>query len=98
MDDLKVNHGRSVVRAFIQNVVDVVGSIAGATEEDWMYATPDQDSTVTTVSISLDGTCVYLCQEGWREAMNRSWLKNCKERLPALLIKGTACSMIITVQ
>lgn len=70
MDDLKVNHGRSVVRAFIQNVVDVVGSIAGATEEDWMYATPKQDSTVTTVSISLDGTCVYLCQEGWREAMS----------------------------
>jgi hypothetical protein len=69
LDDLLMNHGRTICRAFIQDVVDVVGSIAAATEEDWMYATPKQDKTVTTVSVSLDGTCVFLSQEGWREAM-----------------------------
>ena len=69
MDDLKSNHGRPVVRSFLQNVVDVVGSIAQATEEDWMYETPIQDEVITTVSVSLDGTCVLMCEEGWREAM-----------------------------
>ncbi|KTD15689.1 hypothetical protein Lgra_0355, partial [Legionella gratiana] len=39
------------------------------TEEDWMYDTPKLDDVVTTVSVSLDGTCVFMCQEGWREAM-----------------------------
>jgi hypothetical protein len=70
MDDLAMNHGRRVVRAFVQNVADTVGSIAAATEEDWMYETPKQEKTVTTVSVSLDGTCIYLCQDGWREAMS----------------------------
>ncbi|OHE78921.1 MAG: hypothetical protein A3F67_07740 [Verrucomicrobia bacterium RIFCSPHIGHO2_12_FULL_41_10] len=69
MDDLLTNHGRPVVRSFLQNVVDVVGSLAQITEEDWMYETPEQDEDVTTVSISLDGTCVLMCDEGWREAM-----------------------------
>src|SRR3990167_457303 len=68
-DDLKMNHGRTVAKSFLQNVVDVVGSIAQATEEDWMHATPKQDEPVSTVSISLDGTCVLTCDTGWREAM-----------------------------
>jgi hypothetical protein len=70
MDDLSVNHGRQVVRAFVQNVANTVGSIAAATEEDWMYETPKQEKAVTTVSVSLDGTCIYLCEDGWREAMS----------------------------
>jgi len=69
MDDLKTNHGRPVVRSFLQNIVDVVGGIAQATEEDWMYETPKQDEPVTTVSVSLDGTCVFMSGDGWREAM-----------------------------
>lgn len=70
MDDLAMNHGCMVVRASVQNIADTVGSIAAATEEAWMYETPKQDRSVTTVSISLDGTCIYLCQDGWREAMS----------------------------
>ncbi len=69
MEDLTMNHGRPVVRSFLQNVVDVVGSIAQATEEDWMYETPMQDETVTTVSLSLDGTCILMRDDGYREAM-----------------------------
>lgn len=69
LDDFKVNHGRPVVRSFLQNIVDVVGSIAQATEEDWMYETPKLDDVVTTISVSLDGTCVLMIDEGWREAM-----------------------------
>lgn len=69
MDDLNSNHGRPVVRSFLQHFVDIVGSIAQATEEAWMYETPKLDDVVTTVSVSLDGTCVFMLQEGWREAM-----------------------------
>lgn len=69
MEDLSSNHGRPVVRSFLQNLVNVVGSIAQSTEEDWMYETPKQDEPVATVSVSLDGTCVLLRDDGWREAM-----------------------------
>ena len=69
MDDFKTNHGRPVARSFLQNIVDVVGSIAQATEADWMYETPKLDDVVTTVSVGLDGTCVLMVNEGWREAM-----------------------------
>lgn len=69
MQDLTSNHGRPVVRSFLQNVVDVIGGIAKATEEDWMYDTPKQTEKVATVSVSLDGTCVLMCHEGYREAM-----------------------------
>jgi hypothetical protein len=27
------------------------------------------DSEITTVGIGLDGTCMLMCEEGWREAM-----------------------------
>jgi len=69
MDDFKTNHGRPVARSFLQNIVDVVGSIAQAVEVDWMYETPKIDDVVSTVSVSLDGTCVLMVNEGWREAM-----------------------------
>ena len=60
MDDLNSNHGRPVARSFLQHVVDIVGSIAQTTEEDWMYDTPKLDDVVATVSVSLDGTCVFM--------------------------------------
>ncbi|QRN03474.1 ISKra4 family transposase [Legionella sp. MW5194] len=69
LDDFKTNHGRPVARSFLQNIVDVVGSIAQAVEVDWMYETPKLDDVVSTVSVSLDGTCVLMVNEGWREAM-----------------------------
>lgn len=68
-EDLSMNHGRTVARSFLQNVVNVVGAIAQATEESWEYAIPAQDDVVKTVSISLDGTCILMRKEGYREAM-----------------------------
>jgi hypothetical protein len=32
------------------------------------YAPPEIDSEITTVGIGLDGTCMLMCEEGWREA------------------------------
>jgi hypothetical protein len=58
-----------VARSYLQNVADTVGSVAQAKEESWHYATPKLDQPVETVGIGVDGTCMLLCEQGYREAM-----------------------------
>ena len=67
--DLEENHNRKVAKSFVQNLVDWVGSIASAKEEQWVYSVPDLKGEVATVGISMDGAHILLQQEGWREAM-----------------------------
>jgi hypothetical protein len=67
--DLAENHGRSVSRCLIQDVADAVAAVAMAKEEDWSYALPKFEALPTTVSISLDGTCMLMGEDGWRETM-----------------------------
>lgn len=69
VEDLQLNHGRTVLRSYVQDVAAVVGSIAMAQEERWHYQTPKPAEPVKTVSIGLDGTCLLMCQDGYREAM-----------------------------
>jgi hypothetical protein len=69
VDDLSSNHRRNVTVNYIQNVADMIGGIAQATEETWDYDLPEQNEIVETVSASLDGTCVLMRDEGYREAM-----------------------------
>ena len=69
VDDLSSNHRRNVTVNYIQHVADMIGGIAQATEETWDYDLPEQDEIVETVSASLDGTCVLMRDEGYREAM-----------------------------
>ena len=67
--DLEENHGRKVARSFIQNVADAVAAVALAKEESWDYALPEMQQPVTTVTLGLDGTCLLMCEDGWRETM-----------------------------
>src|SRR3954454_23537915 len=67
--DLAENHGRSVSRCLIQDVADAVAAAAMAKEEDWSYALPRFEVPPATVSISLDGTCTLMGEDGWRETM-----------------------------
>jgi hypothetical protein len=67
--DLQTNHGRSISKSHIQQVCDVVGSLASVKEESWHYALPTFATPVRTVSIGVDGTCLLLCEEGARQAM-----------------------------
>jgi len=67
--DLEENHGRKVARSFIQNVADAVAAVALAKEEAWNYAVPEMDHPVTTITLGLDGTCLLMCEDGWRETM-----------------------------
>lgn len=67
--DLEENHGRKVARSFVQNVADAVAAVALAKEESWEYALPEMQQPVTTVTLGLDGTCLLMCEDGWRETM-----------------------------
>jgi hypothetical protein len=40
-----------------------------AKEEDWEYALPELEEPVATITIGMDGTCLLMCEDGWRETM-----------------------------
>jgi hypothetical protein len=67
--DLQENHGRAVSRCLIQDVADAVAAAALAKEEDWSYTLPKFEEPPATVAISLDGTCLLMGEDGWRETM-----------------------------
>jgi len=69
VNDLRENHGRQVPRSFVQTLAETVGSIALAQEEKWHYQTPKPPAAIATVSIGVDGTCLLMCDEHYREAM-----------------------------
>ena len=67
--DLAENHGRTVARCYVQDVADAVAAVALAKEEDWEYALPELEGPTATITIGMDGTCLLLCEDGWRETM-----------------------------
>lgn len=69
LHDLQESHGRKVAKAFVQDVADAVASVAMAKEEDWGYALPQFAEPVATVTVGLDGTCMLMGKDTWREAM-----------------------------
>jgi hypothetical protein len=71
VEDLEQNHGRPCLKASLQDLAAHVGTIAQAKEESWSYATPALGK-VATVGIGVDGTCMLICDQKWREAMTGS--------------------------
>jgi hypothetical protein len=69
IEDLRENHGRTVARSFVQNIADAVAAVALAKEQVWEYALPELEEPVETITIGMDGTCLLMCQDGWRETM-----------------------------
>lgn len=67
--DMVQNHGRNLTRSQVQNIAEAVGAVVEAKEDSWRYAIPELDKTVSSVSIGMDGTCMLLCEDGYREAM-----------------------------
>lgn len=67
--DLGQNHGRSISRHFIQTIGELIGSIALAKEESWSYSIPKLNTSISTISIGLDGTTMLMQEEGYRQAM-----------------------------
>lgn len=69
MRDLVDNHGRPTSKLLVQELGAYVGAVVQAKEETWHYATPKLDEEVATIVIGVDGACMLLCEQGWREAM-----------------------------
>jgi hypothetical protein len=69
IEDPAENHGRVVARCFVQDVTDAVAAVALARQEDWEYALPELEEVPTTITIGMDGTCLLMCEGGWRETM-----------------------------
>ena len=67
--DLAKNHGRKVSRCFLQDIAQAVAEVAQSKEERWSYTQPPLDGEVSHAALSIDGTCLLFCQEGWRNAM-----------------------------
>jgi hypothetical protein len=67
--DLAENHGRAVARCFVQDVAEAVAAVALAKEEDWEYTLPALEEPVATVTIGMDGSCLLMGEDGWRETM-----------------------------
>lgn len=67
--DLEHNHGRPLGPGLVQRVADAVATVTFAKEEAWTYAMPKLDVPVASMSVGLDGTCLMLVDDGWREAM-----------------------------
>jgi hypothetical protein len=68
-EDLKETTGRIVCPAYVKNVSEVVANCAQIFELDVVYDLPDNLDEVAQVVISLDGTCMLMIDDGWREAM-----------------------------
>src|SRR5262249_6405484 len=67
--DREENRGRRIARSSVQNVADAVAAVALARQADWEYDLPRFDEPVATVTVGLDGTCMLMGKETWREAM-----------------------------
>ena len=71
LEDLEQNHGRPCLKATLQDLATHVGTVVQTKEESWSYATPELGK-VATVGIGVDGTCMLICDQKWREAMTGS--------------------------
>ena len=60
---------RTVSASFIQRLTASVAVIAEQKETQWHYELPTFKRSILSIAISLDGTCMHLSEEGWREAM-----------------------------
>jgi hypothetical protein len=67
--DLEENHGRYISRSYIQDISNAVASGLIAKQDKWNYTLPVEAEKVKSIGVSLDGTCMILVQEGYREAM-----------------------------
>lgn len=67
--DLFEGQQRSVSVSFLQHLTAAVAAIAEQKETHWHYELPTFKRAILSIAISLDGTCMHLSEEGWREAM-----------------------------
>jgi hypothetical protein len=67
--DLLGNHARAVSDCFVQDTAAAVAAVVQLKEEQWHYATPQLAEPIKTISIGVDGTCMFVVDDGQRQAM-----------------------------
>jgi hypothetical protein len=67
--DLQGNHGRPVSLSLVQDTAAAVAAVVQAKEEQWHYCTPKLKEPISTISMGVDGTCMFLSEDGNRQAM-----------------------------
>ncbi|KKR96830.1 MAG: hypothetical protein UU48_C0023G0001 [Candidatus Uhrbacteria bacterium GW2011_GWF2_41_16] len=68
-EDLLECNGRDISRNYAKKLSDVVGAIAQIRESEWEYELPEFEQPVHSITLGLDGTCMLMQEEGWREAV-----------------------------
>ncbi|MFH1616737.1 MAG: ISKra4 family transposase [Planctomycetota bacterium] len=68
-EDLLECNGREISRNYGKKLSDFVGTIAQCYETEWEYDLPQFDQPVHSITLGLDGTCMLMHKDGWREAM-----------------------------
>ena len=68
-DDLYESNRRQTVPSHFLRTAEFVGAIVEAKEASWEYELPTLKRPVATVALGVDGTCMLMCENGWREAM-----------------------------
>lgn len=68
--DLKTNHNRNTSLSLIQRISEAVSSVVQIKEETWSYKVPGlKEPEIKTIGIGLDGTCMLMCEGGYRQTM-----------------------------
>ncbi|MCH7559721.1 MAG: ISKra4 family transposase [Planctomycetes bacterium] len=90
-EDLLECNGRDISRNYAKKLSDFVGSIAQCYESEWEYDLPEFDETIHSITLGLDGTCMLMHKDGWREAMCGSiaFYDNQGERLHTIYCSAT---------
>jgi hypothetical protein len=67
--DLFENHSRYISHSYIKDISDAVARIILDKEEKWSYLPPVPPESAKVISLGLDGTCMFMSDDGWRQAM-----------------------------
>lgn len=90
-DDLKETTGRIVCPAYVKNVSVMIGEYAQIFESELNYELPGDLPNPAQIVISLDGTCMLMINDGWREAMSGtiSFYDSAGERMHTIYLGAT---------
>jgi len=90
-EDLLECNGRKLSRNYAKKLSDFVGTIAQCYETEWEYDLPEFNEPVHSITLGLDGTCMLMHKDGWREAMCGSiaFYDNQGERLHTIYCSAT---------
>jgi hypothetical protein len=68
-ESLKEIAGRVACPTYMKKISDSIGEEALIHEQDFEYVLPVEMDDISSISIGLDGTCMLMAKDGWREAM-----------------------------